>query len=1237
MKPTFAWIPPALWISLWWAFSDSGWARHEGEYLHQVSTELATPCSPFAKPYAQGKLRVLFLAPRTFCAREIVELWQRFDLDFEAVTFAHSSQLAATDVWENAVIGGTPEEKLAELRAKLAKPYDAIILGNVAFDAIPIECQYTILKKVSEGTGLLLAYNLGSRLHLFKRPTAEGREMFLIGIPWSGLDFLQTPEFRKEVGVTASEEFPEKLVGTYRFHRGRIVTLNWPGGGNTWYGGSSLTPRETWSLHWDANYDHYLSLVAKALLWAAPQKAPRVVWTAFPKDGEVLDREGNERPRRLEARRLETRRPEAPENEVSKEPGEAGLWKVGLRAMEGRIRGQLQVMVRSQDNRPEWQKTLPVTVSSAGVEVPLVPPRLPCGGHYLDVAFVSSQGVEQWGAVFFHVTAPLRIAKLEAQPEKVERGKPIAGRVQLTAPAKPGLWIRFELADSVGRLIGRRDVPLKAGQTRASVSFDSRHVITIAQILSAELWRGKPESGEREDSLIDRATAFVFVPRRHTEEFPMTLWGAGGRSGLGMIVNRQYRSVGFNAILAHPSPDGVDERIQAIADLAPVPYSYRIMINTGEDGTARDGWLGDIADGTIANPELREAARSVVLERIQNVIPYGPPYYTLGDENYFQYYPKFSASDRTAFREFLKHEYRDLSDLNDHWGTDFASWDEVEPIPDEQAMKEGRFAAIHDRKSYIEAQYAFYHEWLREAIRGVDPGARVGAEGSEPGDLEKTIANLEVWSPYMSRRGDVLLLSLAKPGLVRGMWWGGYVLWRETRHDALVLWDQLLRGAANCNFFYCSQGSEGVMAPGMNWANYFKAMLPGFAELCGGIGQTLAATELADDHIYIHYSMANVHAAGLCAPFGSCEAAQEVVFNLLDELHLNYRFMTRKQIEAGELLRRQAKWLILAGAQGLSDAEAEQIRAFMEGGGTVLADVDVGTRDEHLKERSRGVLDDLFGIARQGRPQPAEVALDFTPDLDGRKYPFVSRRALVDAGVQGPGALGRASGGQPVFFIRQVGSGRAVLLNFDLPRAVGTQPPEACQNAVRLLGELAAQAGVRPAFTVETQEPLQARLLAHGGVRYLGVWHLYPTAGGATVHLKEPAFVYDVRRGQALGRTQRIAIPDGRDWPRLYALLPAGGTALRLKVTSTVRRGHPAAVKCVLSGPAPEGRVIRLRLFGPDGRERQCYRRYPRLPGPALDLEIPFALNDPAGKWALRAVDVTTGASALAAFRVTGP
>ncbi len=65
--------------------------RHDGAYLNKVTTKLETAHTKWAKPYARGRLKVLFVIPRTVAPREIVELWQRFDIEFEAVPIAHSS------------------------------------------------------------------------------------------------------------------------------------------------------------------------------------------------------------------------------------------------------------------------------------------------------------------------------------------------------------------------------------------------------------------------------------------------------------------------------------------------------------------------------------------------------------------------------------------------------------------------------------------------------------------------------------------------------------------------------------------------------------------------------------------------------------------------------------------------------------------------------------------------------------------------------------------------------------------------------------------------------------------------------------------------------------------------------------------------------------------------------------------------------------------------------------------
>src|SRR5581483_5754729 len=66
--------------------------------------------------------------------------------------------------------------------------------------------------------------------------------------------------------------------------------------------------------------------------------------------------------------------------------------------------------------------------------------------------------------------------------------------------------------------------------------------------------------------------------------------------------------------------------------------------------------------------------------------------------------------------------------------------------------------------------------------------------------------------------------------------------------------------------------------------------------------------------------------------------------------------------------------LILPACLCLSDVEARRIRAFVESGGTVIADYMPGLWDQHGKGRpSGGALDDLFGVKHSPNLKSTDV------------------------------------------------------------------------------------------------------------------------------------------------------------------------------------------------------------------------------------------------------------------------
>ena len=78
------------------------------------------------------------------------------------------------------------------------------------------------------------------------------------------------------------------------------------------------------------------------------------------------------------------------------------------------------------------------------------------------------------------------------------------------------------------------------------------------------------------------------------------------------------------------------------------------------------------------------------------------------------------------------------------------------------------------QRQFMEKAYSDLHHFLADEIRKVHPGAKVGAEGSRPAEMEQTIDTLEFWGPYSRLVEDEVLRCLGRDKF-RTLWWGGYV------------------------------------------------------------------------------------------------------------------------------------------------------------------------------------------------------------------------------------------------------------------------------------------------------------------------------------------------------------------------------------------------------------------------------------------------------------------------------
>ena len=180
---------------------------------------------------------------------------------------------------------------------------------------------------------------------------------------------------------------------------------------------------------------------------------------------------------------------------------------------------------------------------------------------------------------------------------------------------------------------------------------------------------------------------------------------------------------------------------------------------------------------------------------------------------------------------------------------------------------------------------------------------------------------------------------------------------------------------------------------------------------------------------------------------------------LLNDAGLDYDFLAYDEVALHGVPARY-KVLILPAAYALSDVEARRIAGFAASGGTVIADFAAGLFDQHGRGRSRGALDDLFGVRHDG----TETRKDFFGgklwvETDQEKgYKFQTHRELLD--TLSPGlhqGFAMAERKLPIGTARRVGKGRAVYLNLSpqrylMYRQEGTDTDEHRRTFLRDVG-----------------------------------------------------------------------------------------------------------------------------------------------------------------------------------------
>jgi hypothetical protein len=290
-----------------------------------------------------------------------------------------------------------------------------------------------------------------------------------------------------------------------------------------------------------------------------------------------------------------------------------------------------------------------------------------------------------------------------------------------------------------------------------------------------------------------------------------------------------------------------------------------------------------------------------------------------------------------------------------------------------------------------------------------------------------------------------------------------------------------------------------------------------FAELRGPAAQAIMNATRDRAQIAIHYSHPSIQAAWMIDSradgdtwirrFSSYEGVHSGIarvrngwMKLVEDMGLQYDFVSAEQITSGKLSKLGYKALILPESLAIGDEEAAQIKAFVRSGGTVIADFLPGLFDEHAKRRKAGVLDGFFGVSR-----PDGLMIQQPEKSEGVGFVLGKRQVAVGpaelalrlmmgkpaAMVNTPVRMSPAANNVPVVIERSMDRGRTVYLNMspiDYPkdRLVGKG-----DELRGIVGDLLGKSGVTPTVKVtgEFGAPVGCEVITYtgDGRRYIAI------------------------------------------------------------------------------------------------------------------------------------------------------
>jgi len=391
------------------------------------------------------------------------------------------------------------------------------------------------------------------------------------------------------------------------------------------------------------------------------------------------------------------------------------------------------------------------------------------------------------------------------------------------------------------------------------------------------------------------------------------------------------------------------------------------------------------------------------------------------------------------------------------------------------------FSPFLDRMTYNDSYWAVFLGKLVEAANAADPETPCGFVGGQSPNLfggydyAKLMKRIQFLESYNIGSSTEIIRSFNPQNAMPIVTTHFHNDQRGTANDIWQTW------------YYLAHGNRGMIGWVEGWFDKDKKPRPWLDEYkatnkeVGGIqGKKLVGARWLHDGVALYYSHPSIQVSwcldiephgrtwinrnGDCR-LGTSHLVRKAWEYLITDSGLQYNFIPYDEVVVNGVPK-EYKVVILPACYALSDIEAARFRAFVEAGGTLIADFAPGLFDHRGKARAKGALDDLFGVAHDG----AETKADFfggkvwveTNQDAGFSY---KRYRDLFATVQCPLAdeFAIAERKLKTHIIRKVGKGTAVLVNLSPQRYLQYREEGAASDQHRnVFIQYALSGGARP-------------------------------------------------------------------------------------------------------------------------------------------------------------------------------